>query len=225
MSDDETDPFEELDAVDDREGDPFERLAEETGANDRPADDTSDSDMQSSDVSAAPEQSGTPSESRNPRDDDWPGIGNEEVASAASGESDQGKSDPSDDILSAIDTEEFRSEQSTDPDGPLSGMDDRGEDPFGSGESVFERVDVDHVDADQVWAELAEDATASDTEESRYTDVSKHRYCEQCEFFSEPPNAHCTNDGTEIREFIDMETVRLLNCPVVAEQHEIDGEQ
>jgi len=26
-------------------------------------------------------------------------------------------------------------------------------------------------------------------------------------------------------EFLDMETVRLLDCPVVAEQHEIEHEQ
>ncbi len=63
--------------------------------------------------------------------------------------------------------------------------------------------------------EIAADDDNETTPESRYAEVSKHRYCEQCEHFSAPPNAHCTNDGTEIMELLDMETVRLLDGPVV----------
>lgn len=113
-------------------------------------------------------------------------------------------------------------------------------DPFdGDAGGVFERVDVDRVDPDRVWDEVAgedaiEDAAGDEAagEEppeltdasSRYAEVSKHAYCEQCEHFSAPPNVSCGNPGTEIVEFVDVETVRLLNCPVVAERRELEDE-
>jgi hypothetical protein len=112
-----------------------------------------------------------------------------------------------------------------DADDPFSDMADREGDPFDA-ESVFERVDVDTIDADSVWAEITGDTDLSDAPaESRYADVSKHRYCEQCEHFSSPPDVRCTNEGTEILEFTDMEQVRLLDCPVVAEQRELADEE
>ncbi|AEM56671.1 hypothetical protein HISP_05410 [Haloarcula hispanica N601] len=211
MSDDERDPFEELDPDDDREGDPFERLG------------------------AGPDDADGSANARQPPDDGWPGSESSDEPADGASEAEPDATD-ADDLLSAVDTEEFRSDSapesdshlsgsSPDPDDPFSGMDERGEDPFGSGESAFERVDVDHIDADKVWAEIAEDGDDKTSPESRYAEVSKHRYCEQCEHFSAPPNAHCTNEGTEIMEFLDMETVRLLDCPVVAEQHEIEDEQ
>jgi hypothetical protein len=119
----------------------------------------------------------------------------------------------------------------TDPDDPFTDMDAREGDPFEGGESAFERVDVGGVDADSVWEEI----TSEDEEESTPdlgemsgspdAEVSKHRYCEQCEFFSAPPDVGCSHDEAQILEFVDMETVRLRNCPVVAEQRELDDEQ
>ncbi|WP_434530539.1 hypothetical protein ACODNH_15655 [Haloarcula sp. NS06] len=211
MSDDERDPFEELDSGDDREGDPFERL------------------------DGGPDDADGSTDTRQPPDDGWTDIEPSDTPADDVSETGPDATD-ADDLLSAVDTEEFRSDSaadsdsprsgsSPDPNDPFSGMDERGEDPFGSGESAFERVDVDHIDADKVWAEIAADDDSETTTESRYAEVSKHRYCEQCEHFSAPPNAHCTNEGTEIMEFLDMETVRLLDCPVVAEQHEIEDEQ
>jgi len=113
----------------------------------------------------------------------------------------------------------------TDTDDPFSGMDERDGDPFGAGESAFEAVDVESVDADEVWESLGETKTEASTGTgSRYDEVSKHRYCEQCEFFTGPPETRCTNEDAEIIEFLDMETVRLLNCPIVAEQRELGNE-
>jgi len=111
-----------------------------------------------------------------------------------------------------------------DEDDPFSGMDGREGDPFGEGESVFESVDVESVDTEEVWASLDEEPSTATVEGSRYVEVSKHRFCEQCEHFASPPDAHCTNEEAEIIEFLDMETVRLLNCPVVAEQRELEDE-
>jgi hypothetical protein len=232
MSDDERDPFEELDPGDDREGDPFERLGEGP-TSDEPTEGETDADTpQPPEESRLGDDAAGPTESHQSAADGWSGGESSDTSASETPSSGGG----ADDLLSAVDTEEFRSDSATetadsglesspDPEDPFSGMDSPAEDPFGSGESAFERVDVDHIDADKVWAEIAEDDDSRETPESRYAEVSKHRYCEQCEHFSEPPNAHCTNDGTEIMEFLDMETVRLLNCPVVAEQHEIEREQ
>lgn len=53
--------------------------------------------------------------------------------------------------------------------------------------------------------------------------VPKRRYCEQCAFFSDPPDVHCSNDGTEIRELVDMKQFRVYRCPVVADRLGLRG--
>ncbi|WP_254279114.1 hypothetical protein [Haloarcula marina] len=209
MTDDEDDPFADL-GVDDREGDPFETLGgppdtddESGGTADAPSD-------------ADPPDAGDP-QTESPR-------GSPDTETGSTSASVAGPS-TADEFGLPVDTNEADADSpptrasSRDP---FDGMAERGGDPFGgSGESVFESVDVESVDADEVWASLDEDAPTDSEGESRYAEVSKHRYCEQCEYFSAPPDVHCTKDGTEIVEFLDVETVKLLDCPVVAEQREL----
>lgn len=94
------------------------------------------------------------------------------------------------------------------------------------GEDPFDDFGVEGSD-DDVWADLSNAAdTEPVTEERdgrRVSDVSKHSFCEQCEYFTGPPRVACTNEGTDILEFLDMETVRVADCPVVAEREEIDN--
>ncbi|MBV0900745.1 hypothetical protein [Haloarcula salina] len=203
MTDDE-DPFERLDPVDDRDGDPFEQLDPADDGEETTGDDGGSNGDGTNDTSPAGTESTTGSGGHGQSADD---------------------PDPTidDDLLSAVDVEEFRTE--TDADDPFADFEDARDDPFGDTEGAFERVDVDHLDADKVWAEITGDGEDADASEDRYAEVSKHRYCEQCEHFSEPPNARCTNEGTELVEFLDMETVRLRDCPVVAEQHDLESEQ
>ena len=120
----------------------------------------------------------------------------------------------------------------SDPDDPFAGMEDREGDPFEGGESAFERVDVGSVDADSVWEEITADeddgpagASVAEVPDVGYAEVSKHRYCEQCEFFSGPPEVACSHEEARILEFVDMETVRLADCPVVAEQRALENEE
>lgn len=105
------------------------------------------------------------------------------------------------------------------PEDPFGGPDSRG-DPF-EDEGVFERQEVGEIDPDDVWEALEATERVGGDEGRRYAEVSKHTYCEGCEWFSEPPEVSCTREGTEIVEFLDMETVRLLNCPVVEERRAI----
>jgi hypothetical protein len=100
-------------------------------------------------------------------------------------------------------------------------------DPFESIGDAFTETEVEGVDPDEVWQRLssAESAGSVTREAGRtYAEVSKHSYCEQCEYFSEPPDVECSAEGTEIVEFLDMEQVRVVDCPVVAERTDLDGE-
>lgn len=113
--------------------------------------------------------------------------------------------------------------QTADPDDPFGsfpGAEDTDEDLF----EAFESPDVEEIDPDAVWDSLA---TADDDEMPEfdgrvYYQVSKHKFCERCEYFSEPPDTECTYDGAAIIEFLDMETVELLNCPVVAQKRKLE---
>ncbi|MDS0283065.1 hypothetical protein [Haloarcula onubensis] len=217
MSDEERDdPFEALDVPDDREGDPFERL-DDAGPDGTDADEGDDGPT--GDSAAAPPGS---ADGADPAGTDAEPAFEEEfleegdlfpadTGTGSDGSSAGEGSGGSEDLFGGDD--------------PFGGMDGREGDPFGEGESVFESVDVEELDADQVWESLDEEPAAASVDDSRYVEVSKHRFCEQCEHFSRPPNARCTNDEAEIIEFLDMATVRLLNCPVVAEQRQLEDEE
>ena len=104
---------------------------------------------------------------------------------------------------------------------------DRTGDPFTSPDSAFERMDVGDLDEDEVWEAIA-DAEArgsvADAAERTYAEVSKHRFCETCPHFTDPPAIACTHEGTEILEFLDLETVRVVDCPIVEERRELRRE-
>ena len=202
---DEDDPFERLGDVE-REGDPFERLDE--GGDDEAGDSAEHDGGDESDGGDAPDDT---EEVRVPDDPfaefEREGASSDDTVPAA----DSGPPGDDHDLSADVD--------------PFADVPDREGDPFGGGESVFERVDVGEVDADEVWASMTDDEGDEEPvapDESRYAEVSKHAYCEQCEFFAEPPDAHCTHASAEIIEYLDMDRVRLLDCPVVAERAELE---
>jgi len=172
-------------------------------------------------------------------EDDWGAPG--EAGPDASGDRDPGSDDSFDRMEGAtgpteVDDPPRTGDQTGDATGtdgprdagtddPLSTMDE-GEsgadedDPF----AAFESVEIEgEFDPDQVWQTLAdvESEGRAAPGEKVYYEVSKHRFCERCEHFSGPPETTCTYEGAEIVEFLDMETVRLVNCPVVAEYRQL----
>lgn len=78
-------------------------------------------------------------------------------------------------------------------------------------ESVWSSIDAGGSSEFAPLDEVVEDG------ERTYV-VSKRNFCERCRFFSEPPDVHCTYEGAEIREFVDMDHVRLYACPIVEER-------
>lgn len=108
-------------------------------------------------------------------------------------------------------------------DDPFAGFDreERLGDPF-AGLSDGE-VESGRPDAD-LWEELSRSDVEPETERAgqrRFAEVSKHSYCERCEYFSKPPDVACSHDGTDIIEFVDSETVRVADCPIVAEREQL----
>jgi len=92
-------------------------------------------------------------------------------------------------------------------------LEGKGPDP----DQAFDEVETTEMDPDEVWESVAGESGDTDIAE-----VSKHTYCERCEFFSGPPEVECSHEGTEILEFVDMETVKLSNCPIVAERRGLE---
>lgn len=207
MSDD--DPFERLGPDEDRDGDPFDRLG--TVEDDDEPDPSSDASDETGAENTDPSD-GTP-------DEDLWGLPGED-----------GDNGPSSDHLPGPDASDDPPSTTTgDETDPFDGVTTPEGSPFDAGGTgAFERVDIGSADPDQVWESITGEDDADEPaqlpDEGRYSEVSKHRYCEHCEYFSSPPDVSCSHETAEIIEFLDVETVRLLNCPVVAERQALEQE-
>ncbi|WP_436906830.1 hypothetical protein [Halosimplex marinum] len=218
---DRGDPFDSFDEYRDREGDPFDSLGEGpdddrsggTGGDD-PSDDPSD-DEESAAQGPATGADPDPFEYVDDRDG-----GSERTDSGGVGEPrDSGAGD---------DSFGGRGED------PLADVEVSEGDPFESASSAFERSGVEGIDPDEVWDRLTAEPDADpstggegevdppDGDEDDVVTVSKHGYCEGCEHFSSPPDVTCTHEGTDILEFVDIDRVRVSNCPVVEERRELE---
>ncbi|MFD1585550.1 hypothetical protein ACFR9U_01040 [Halorientalis brevis] len=203
-SDERDDPFESFDAPDDV--DPFEDLE---GPDD--AEETSDA----GEPTVPPDDDQTP-----------PGRMTDDPFSQISEPDDGAKGPVGSDAHSDADATDESGDGADATDDPFDSFSSAGtqggsdDDPFGA----FESVGVDEIDPDAVWDVLsaAEAEGMPEFDEKVFYEVSKHRFCERCEYFSEPPAASCSYEGAAIVEFLDMEQVRLVNCPVVAEQRALE---
>lgn len=92
----------------------------------------------------------------------------------------------------------------------------------------FVEQNVDEVDTDELWADLLfEDEepptgsfeAADDLGDEPGTVVSKS-LCHRCQYFGDPPQLHCTHEGTTIHELLDMGHYRVTDCPMVDENVE-----
>lgn len=128
-----------------------------------------------------------------------------------------------------LDEQPFEGVSVTETDGERPRQDK--EDPFadlteGFEGDPFEEGDWDASGADEsVWEDLSAEPEIETEEESgrRVSEVNKHSFCEQCEYFTAPPAIGCTHEGTEIMEFTDVETVRVADCPIVEERERLES--
>ncbi|WP_458205711.1 hypothetical protein [Haladaptatus sp. NG-SE-30] len=87
-------------------------------------------------------------------------------------------------------------------------------------------VDVDDIDADDLWDDLlAEDsgelvvtAPREESEDDRDVRTIPKSTCHGCPHFGEPPTLHCTHDGTDILALDDMEHFRVADFPMVVDE-------
>ncbi|MFW6321226.1 MAG: hypothetical protein ACOC0Z_05195 [Halohasta sp.] len=87
-----------------------------------------------------------------------------------------------------------------------------------SRESVDPRDSVDETlqeaaDAGGQTADRVERDAASGEESI----IDKRQYCQQCPYFTAPPEVRCTHDGTAIIEVLEDGRFRVSDCPVVTE--------
>ena len=211
-----SDPFESLESdVSEREGDPFESLTER--GSDEQVMETGGHAGDSASGDAGPMGS-----SETPGPVDWfDEFDGDHGIPQAEGSRAEHWQDAVEDF-----SDPWRERRATSPFADLPGN-KRGwtGDPFEVEEELFKERDTGDLDPDAVWQELTA-VDSGDSEDQRrkrtYADVSKHTYCEQCEYVSGPPEIDCQHDGTEIVEFLDMETIRVIDCPVVAERLQLE---
>lgn len=95
-------------------------------------------------------------------------------------------------------------------------------------EELFEEIDVGTVDEESVWDQLSETADeplfTAEPEEVPEADVTvvEKRLCHSCPHFGDPPELHCTHEGTTIEAEVDTDHFRVVNCPIVAQRANMD---
>ena len=53
--------------------------------------------------------------------------------------------------------------------------------------------------------------------------VPKRRYCEGCQYFTQPPETACEHPGTEILELVDVDHFLVADCPVVEWRRDLEA--
>lgn len=92
-------------------------------------------------------------------------------------------------------------------------------------DELFQSESYDELD-DDLWDSLeGEEPDPTDGIETGESPdehiVPKRAYCETCEYFSEPPEVHCNHAGTTIVEYVDLDNVRVRNCPIVEQRQDL----
>ncbi len=92
-------------------------------------------------------------------------------------------------------------------------------------DEAFVEVDVGGVDTDDIWTDLlGEDGgelvvTAPQIDhDDRDVRIVPKATCHGCPHVADPPNLHCTHEGTDILSMADMDHFRVANCPMVADE-------
>lgn len=98
-------------------------------------------------------------------------------------------------------------------------------------DEVFEEASSEPVvDGEQVWEDLLEgqDDTAGvlafgEPVEGEPEDVTviPNSVCHSCTYFGDPPELHCTHEGTTIRRMVDMDHYEVVDCPIVKNRSDL----
>ncbi len=122
----------------------------------------------------------------------------------------------------------------SDRDGPLGSLAEEVKQRRNRGaksvDETFVEMDVGEVDAGDIWDDLlGEDSgelvvTAPRvTHEDRDVRIIPKATCHGCPHVADPPTLHCTHDGTDILSMADMDHLRVADCPMVADEDDLDA--
>lgn len=122
------------------------------------------------------------------------------------------------------DIEERRRERQESVPEPDEAFDEAVTEPLLDGEQVWEDlVSSQEDDAGTVaFGDQVEEPEDPLTEEPE-ADVTiiQDSVCHNCKYFGEPPELHCTHDGTSIRRMVDMKRFEVVDCPVVKSRSDL----
>ncbi|WP_440989031.1 hypothetical protein [Haloarchaeobius baliensis] len=91
-------------------------------------------------------------------------------------------------------------------------------------DDLFESVDVGDVDSEALWEQVSTDEPTAEPEPDapEVRVVSKSKYCQRCEYFTDPPEVGCTHDGTTIRSEASMDEFEVVDCPKILEDERLE---
>ncbi|MFB6109884.1 MAG: hypothetical protein ABEJ60_03290 [Halodesulfurarchaeum sp.] len=110
-----------------------------------------------------------------------------------------------------------------------SESDDGDEAESESAAGPFVEEQPEPVDTESVWADLLMDdgeaegefePTEVESTPAGETQVISKHICERCRYLAEPPELRCTHAGTAIHELVDVDHVRVTDCPMVGPEGE-----
>jgi len=169
--------------------------------------------------------------STNQRDDETPRTGEFGIAEDVVGSSTDDRSAGGDTASENPDEHDADTveESGANADAPLSSLassieERRGRSSERPDDELFSEESVTEIDTDVVWERIDEDEPSElpGESEQEIQVIEKRSYCEQCPFFSSPPEVNCSHDGTEILELVDMDHFRVVDCPKVREDERLE---
>ncbi|QLG48310.1 hypothetical protein [Natrinema halophilum] len=94
-------------------------------------------------------------------------------------------------------------------------------------DDLFDSQDVADIDGDRLWEQLEADESVASNDDLTPTkrtvhEIEKRSYCQDCEYFADPPDVACSRKGTEILAVPTMTTVRVADCPFVREDEMLE---
>jgi len=101
-----------------------------------------------------------------------------------------------------------------------------------TGMDPFHEEQVPDLETEAIWADLLMtegdaagevDPTATGADDRGPYQIVTKTLCHRCRHFGEPPELHCTHDGTTIHEVVDMDHYRVSKCPMVAHDGRFDS--
>ncbi|EFW93432.1 hypothetical protein ZOD2009_06192 [Haladaptatus paucihalophilus DX253] len=97
-------------------------------------------------------------------------------------------------------------------------------------DDAFREENVGDIDTDELWADLLREdsgelvvsAPREAGRDDRDVRTIPKATCHGCPHVGDPPSLHCTHEGTDILSMPDTDHFRVADCPMVADEDNLD---